>query len=30
VIGHGMVVSELGARVCRVEERPDLPPIGPN
>jgi hypothetical protein len=30
VIGHGMLISELEARVRRVEEHLDLPPIGAN
>jgi hypothetical protein len=30
VIGHGMLISELEARVRRMEEHLDLPPIGAN
>ena len=30
VIGHGMLISELEARVRRVEKHLDLPPIGAN
>jgi hypothetical protein len=30
VIGHGMLISERKARVRRVEEHLDLPPIGAN
>jgi len=28
VIGHGMLVSDLGARVRRVEQHLNLPPLG--
>ena len=28
VIGHGMLISELGARVLRMEKHLELPPIG--
>jgi chromosome segregation ATPase len=30
VIGHGMLISELEARVRRMEKHLDLPPIGAN
>jgi hypothetical protein len=30
VIGHGMLTSELEARVRRMEKHLDLPPIGAN
>ena len=30
VVGHGMLISELEARMRRVENHLDLPPIGAN
>src|SRR5271168_4856773 len=30
VIGHGMLISELEARVRRMEKHLDLPPVGAN
>ena len=30
VIGHGMLISELDARVRRMEKHLDLPPVGAN